>query len=159
MAADSGFAGAPAAGPGLIVAATVLPGPCPVAAAARCRDNAWMALTPAERKQLQRARQKAGETLPCCSSCGARLQPDLRQRLDRQGVGLCWRCWAKSPAGLEDERLRNKRRRQADPERARELRRGSARRFRAKAQEGPGAESAGATDGAAGASQGGEAQG
>jgi hypothetical protein len=159
VATDPGFAGAPAAGPGLTMTTTEQQGPGLMAAVTEPGDNGPMPLTPAERKQLQRARQKAGETLPCCSSCGARLQPDLRQRLDRQGVGLCWRCWAKSPAGLEDERLRNKRRRQADPERARELRRGSARRFRAKAQEGPGAESAGATDGAAGASQGGEAQG
>lgn len=91
-----------------------------------------MVLTPAERKQLQRARAKAGETLPTCGLCGAKLLLDLRQRQDRQGDGLCWRCWARSAAGLEAERLRGKRNREADPERARELARERARRFRAK---------------------------
>jgi hypothetical protein len=94
-----------------------------------------MPLSAAERKRIQRARQKAGEILPTCSSCGARLQPDLRQRGDRQGDGLCWSCWIKTPAGLEAERERGKRAREADLERARELARERARRFRQRASQ------------------------
>lgn len=122
-------------------------GPGPVAAPAGCRDNGLMVLTPAERKRIQRARQKAGEILPTCSSCGAQLQPTLRQRPDRLASGLCWPCWIESPAGLEAERLRGAARRGADPERARLLARERARRFRQRVreQQGQGAEAAGAT--------------
>ncbi len=104
-----------------------------VATIAERRDNAWMALTPAERQARRRARLRAGEVVPCCSSCGAKLQPDLRQRGDRQGVGLCWNCWIRTPAGQESERERGKRTRETDPERARELGRERARRFRQRA--------------------------
>ena len=99
-------------------------------------DTGWMALTPAERQARRRARQKSGESLPSCSSCGAQLQPDLRQRLDRVASGLCWTCWLGSPAGLEAERLRGKRTREADLERARMLGRERARRFREQASQG-----------------------
>ncbi len=136
MAADAGFAGAAEAGAGLMVATIGEVAPGPVAAITGRRDNAWMALTPAERKRIQRARQKAGEVAVSCSSCGARLQPNLRQRADRQGDGLCWSCWVKTPAGLEAERERGKRTREADPERARELGRERARRFRQRASQG-----------------------
>ena len=93
----------------------------PVATITGRRDNAGMALTPAERQARRRARLRAGEAVPCCSSCGAKLQPDLRKRDDRQGVGLCWGCWIKTPAGQASERERGERTRDADPERAREL--------------------------------------
>ena len=130
MAADPGFAGAPAAGPGLTTATTTGQRPATLAAIAGRRDNALMALTPAERQARRRARIKAGETVPTCSSCGAKLQPDLRKRDDRQGVGLCWGCWIKTPAGQESERKRGERTRVADPERARELAKARAWRFR-----------------------------
>ena len=107
-----------------------------MAACAGCRDNGPMAMSSAERKRIQRARQKAGEVVPTCSACGAQLQPTLRQRPDRQGDGLCWRCWARSPAGLAAERERGKRTRAADLERARELARERARRFRQRASQG-----------------------
>ena len=101
-------------------------------------------LSPAERKRNQRARQKAGETLPTCSNpncvAKAKLQPNLRMRLDRQGVGLCWNCWIKTPAGQASERKRGERTRVADPERARELGRERARRFRQRATQGEQAE-------------------
>ncbi|MEA5443342.1 hypothetical protein [Cyanobium gracile] len=87
-------------------------------------------LTPAERQARRRARLKAGEAVASCPSCGAKLQPTLRQRPDRQGDGLCWPCWIKTPAGLEAERERGKRTRAADLERARELGRERARRWR-----------------------------
>jgi hypothetical protein len=98
-------------------------------------DNLVMAMTAAERKQLQRARQKAGETLPTCSGCGRRLQVSLQRRPDRLGDGLCWSCWIKTPAGLEAERERGKRTREGDPERARELARERAKRFRQRASQ------------------------
>ena len=95
------------------------------------RDTGGMPpLTPAERQARRRARLKAGEAVPCCSSCGAKLQPTLRQRLDRQGDGLCWECWILTPAGQATERERGKRNRAADLERARELGRERARRWR-----------------------------
>ncbi len=98
-------------------------------------DNGAMSpLSPAERKRNQRARQKAGETLPTCSNpncvAKAKLQPNLRMRLDRLRDGLCWNCWIHTPAGREAERERGRRTREADPERARELARERARRFR-----------------------------
>lgn len=99
-------------------------------------DNVVMALTPAERQARRRARLRAGEAVPCCSSCGAKLQPELRQRGDRQGDGLCWSCWIKTPAGQATERERSKRTRAADLERARELGRERARRFRQRASQG-----------------------
>ena len=99
-------------------------------------DTGWMALTQAERKRIQRARQKAGEVARCCSSCGAKLQPTLRQRPDRQGDGFCWRCWARSPAGPAAERERGLRARAADPERALQLARERARRFHQRASQG-----------------------
>lgn len=136
-------------------------GPGPVATVTAPGEDGAMALTSAQRQARLRARQKAGQTLPTCSSCGARLQPYLRQRGDRQGDGICWRCWIKTPAGLEAERERGRRTREADLERARELARERARRWRRRVREkqGQGAEAAGATEGAAGASQGSEAQG
>ena len=97
-------------------------------------EDGAMALTPAERQARLRARRRAGETVPCCSSCGAKLQPALRERPDRLADSLCWSCWQRSEAGLTAERLRGKRSREADPERARELGRERARRFRAKGQ-------------------------
>ncbi len=96
-------------------------------------DNLYMALTGTERKRIQRARVKAGEVVPTCSACGAKLQPTLRSLPNRQGDGLCWNCWIKTPTGLEAERERGQRNREADLERARELGRERARRFRAKA--------------------------
>ena len=89
-----------------------------------------MPLTSAERQARLRARRRAGEAVPCCSSCGAKLQPTLRQRLDRHGDGLCWECWILTPAGHATERERGKRNRAADLERARELGRERARRWR-----------------------------
>ena len=97
---------------------------------------------------------KAGEVVPTCSACGAKLQPTLRSLPNRQGDGLCWNCWIKTPAGLEAERERGQRNREADLERARELGRERARRFRQRVREQQGQ---GAT--AEGTSQGGEAQG
>ena len=94
------------------------------------RDNGPMVLTPAERKRLQRARAKAGEQVPTCSSCGARLLLDRRQRQDRQDDGLCWGCWLETPAGQADQRERAARARQADPEKVKAQGRERARRFR-----------------------------
>lgn len=111
-------------------------GPGAMATTTWRRDNAPMPLTPAERQARRRARLRAGEAVPCCSSCGAKLQPELRQRGDRRGDGLCWNCWIRTPAGLEAERQRGKRTREADPERARELGRERARRFRQRTNQG-----------------------
>lgn len=110
--------------------------PGPVATVTAHGDNGAMAMSSTERKRIQRARQKAGEVVPTCSACGAQLQPTLRQRPDRQGDGLCWRCWARSPAGLAAERERGQRARAADPDRARQLARERARRFRQRASQG-----------------------
>ena len=96
------------------------------------RDNGPMVLTPAERKRLQRAREKAGLAVPTCSSCGTRLLLDRRQRQDRQDDGLCWGCWLETPAGQADQRERAARARQADPEKVKAQGRERARRFRAR---------------------------
>ena len=136
-------------------------GPDPVATVTKPGDNRAMPLTAAERQARLRARRRAGDKVPCCSSCGAKLQPALQRRTDRQGADLCWSCWIKSPAGLEAERERGQRNMEADLDRARELGRERARRFRQRVreQQGQGAEAAGATEWGAGASQGDEAQG
>ena len=127
-----------------------------VAAITGFRDTGGMPpLTPAERQARRRARLRASEAVPCCSSCGAKLQPTLRQRPDRQGDGLCWECWILTPAGLAAERERGQRARAADPDRARQLARERARQFRQRLrgqQQGQGAA-------AAEASQDSEAQG
>jgi hypothetical protein len=117
----------PVAGPGSLNFVAAL-----VAANVWQRDNGPMRSTPAERKRLQRARAKAGETVPTCSLCGTRLLLDLRQRQDRQDDGLCWGCWLESPAGQAAERERAARARQVDPERTRALGRERARRLRAR---------------------------
>lgn len=101
-------------------------------------DNGPMPLSAAERKRIQRARQKAGETLPTCSGCGKRLQPALRERPDRLADSLCWSCWITSAPGQAAERLRGRRAREADLERARELARERARRFRQRASQAQG---------------------
>ncbi len=111
-------------------------GPGPVATITGRRENGWMALSDAERQQRRRDRLKSGEAVPCCSSCGAKLQPTLQRRTDRQGADLCWSCWIKSPAGLEAERERGQGNREADLDRARELGRERARRFRQRASQG-----------------------
>jgi hypothetical protein len=95
-----------------------------------------MALTGAERQRVRRARLKAGITLPTCSSCGARLLPDIRERADRQDDGTCWSCWLKTPAGLEAERERGARQRAKNPEQTRALTRARVRRSRDKARRG-----------------------
>ena len=100
---------------------------------ARFRDTEEMVLTPAERKRLQRAREKAGEVLPTCTSCGARLQLGRRERPDRQGVGICWSCWIQTADGRVYERERRKRAREADPGKVRAQTLASVRRVRAKA--------------------------
>ncbi|NQV11051.1 MAG: hypothetical protein HQ527_07795 [Cyanobacteria bacterium] len=74
-----------------------------------------MVLTPAERQQRRRARVKDQQAQPTCTSCGCRVLPDSRQRPDRQGDGLCWSCWAKSPAGRAVSRERRRQQRDADP--------------------------------------------
>ena len=93
-----------------------------------------MALTPAERQRRRRARLKAGEEVPCCTACGAKLQLDRRERPDRQGDGLCWSCWIQTPDDRHYERERRKRAREADPERIRAETLASVRRVRAKAK-------------------------
>ncbi|MCP9901735.1 hypothetical protein KBZ12_10835 [Cyanobium sp. Cruz CV13-4-11] len=110
-------------------------GPGPVATVTKPGDNQAMPLTAAERQARLRARRRAGEILPTCSSCGAKLQPALRERPDRVASGLCWSCWIASPQGLSAERARGQRNREADLERARELGRERARRFRQRASQ------------------------
>ncbi len=100
------------------------------------RDTDAMVLTPAERQRRRRARLKAGETLPCCTACGARLQLDRRERPDRQGDGVCWRCWIQTADGRAYEQQRRKRAREADPERIRAQTLASVRRARTKAKGG-----------------------
>lgn len=117
----------PASGPSSLTCVAV-----PVVTNASPRDNGPMVSTAAERQARRRARLRAGETLPACTLCGAKLLLDQRQRQDRQGDGLCWSCWVKSPAGQAAERERAARARRADPERIRELARERAKRFRAK---------------------------
>ncbi|MCP9823901.1 hypothetical protein [Synechococcus sp. EJ6-Ellesmere] len=78
-----------------------------------------MVLTPAERQRRRRERLRAGEVLPSCSGCGAALRPSQRQRPDRKGDGLCWSCWAKTPAGRADARERRRQQRELDPAAAR----------------------------------------
>jgi len=136
--------------------ATEQRGPDPVATVTKPGDNRAMPLTAAERQARLRARRRAGEAVPCCSGCGAKLQPTLRQRPDRQGDGLCWGCWLGSPEGLKAERERGQRSRGTDPERARELARQRARRFRERVreQQGQGAAAAGATQGGTEAAEG-----
>lgn len=95
-----------------------------------------MVLTPAERKRLQRAREKAGEVVPTCTSCGARLQLERRERPDRQGDGLCWTCWIQTAAGRAYEQQRRQLARESDPERIRAQTLASVRRSRAKAKGG-----------------------
>jgi len=94
-----------------------------------------MVLSDAERQRLRRARLKAGLTMQVCTSCGARLLLDRRVRADRQGDGLCWSCWLRTPAGLADVAARRARARAADPERVRAATLARTRRTRAKAKE------------------------
>ena len=110
-------------------------GPDPVATVTKPGDNRAMPLTAAERQARLRARRRAGEAVPCCSSCGAKLQPALRERPDRLADSLCWSCWARSEAGLAAERERGQRVRAADPEHVRRLARERARRFRQRASQ------------------------
>jgi hypothetical protein len=100
------------------------------------RDTDAMVLTPAERQRRRRARLKAGEEVPCCTSCGARLQLERRERPDRQGDGLCWSCFIQTPGGRDYERERRKRARGADPEKIRAQTLASVRRVRAKVKGG-----------------------
>ena len=94
-----------------------------------------MVLTPAERQRRRRARLRAGEELPCCTSCGeARLQLERRERPDRQEDGLCWSCWIQTPDGLASISDRRKRARAADPEKIRAQTLTRVRRARAKAK-------------------------
>ncbi len=104
-----------------------------VASAQFC-DTDVMPYTAAERQRRRRARLKAGEELPCCTSCGARLQLERRERPDRQEDGVCWSCWIQTPGGRDYERERRKRAREADPERIRAQTLASVRRARAKAK-------------------------
>jgi hypothetical protein len=103
-----------------------------VACSAMLCDTDAMVLTPAERQRRRRARLKAGEEVPCCTSCGAKLQLDRRELPDRQGDGVCWSCWIQTPGGRDYERERRKRAREADPERIRAQTLASVRRARAK---------------------------
>jgi hypothetical protein len=93
-----------------------------------------MVLTPAERQRRRRARLKAGEEVPCCTACGARLQLERRERPDRQVDGLCWSCWIQTPDGLASISDRRKRARAADPEKIRSQTLTRVRRARAKAK-------------------------
>jgi ribosomal protein L34E len=93
-----------------------------------------MVLTPAERKRLQRAREKAGEEVARCTGCGAKLQLVRRERPERQGDGVCWACWIKTPDGLASISDRRKRARAADPEKIRAQTLSRVRRARAKAK-------------------------
>jgi hypothetical protein len=106
-----------------------------VASAQFC-DTDVMPYTPAERQRRRRARLKAGEAVPCCTSCGTLLQLERRELPDRQGDGLCWNCFIQTPSGREYERERRKRARQADPEKIRAQTLASVRRVRAKAKGG-----------------------
>ena len=81
-------------------------------------------------------RLKAGEEVPCCTSCGARLQLGLRERPDRQGDGLCWTCWIQNADGRAYEQQRRQRAREADHEKIRAQTLASVRRVRAKAKGG-----------------------
>lgn len=99
------------------------------------RDDEPMPLTPAERQRAYRARQKAGESVPTCSACGAQLQLSRRARADRQGSGLCWSCWIKTPAGQAAEAERKRKHVEADPERRRQQVREAAARLRARRRE------------------------
>jgi ribosomal protein L34E len=99
-------------------------------------DTDVMVLTPAERQRRRRARLKAGEEVPCCTSCGTKLQLVRRERPDRQGDGLCWSCWIQTPGGRDYERERRKRARKAAPEKIRAQVLASVRRVRAKAKGG-----------------------
>ena len=99
-------------------------------------DTDVMVLTPAERQRRRRARVKAGEEVPCCTSCGARLQLERRERPDRQGDGLCWSCFIHTADGRDYERERRKQARKADPEKIRAQTLASVRRARTKAKGG-----------------------
>lgn len=99
------------------------------------RDDDPMPLTPAERQRAFRARQKAGESVPVCSACGARLQLNRRERADRQDSGLCWSCWIKTPDGQAAEAERKRKHVEADPERRRLQVRKAAARLRARRRE------------------------
>ena len=100
-------------------------------------DTDVMPYTPAERQRRRRARLKAGEAVPCCTSCGARLQLERRERPDRQGDCLCcWSCWIQTADGKDYERDRRQRAREADPEKIRAQTLASVRRVRAKAKGG-----------------------
>jgi hypothetical protein len=89
-----------------------------------------MPLTPAERQRAYRARKKAGEAVACCSACGAKLQLSRRERGDRQGSGLCWSCWIKTPAGQAAEAERKRRHAESDPDRRRQQVREAVARLR-----------------------------
>ncbi len=99
-------------------------------------DTEQMPYTPAERQALRRARLKAGEELPCCAACGAKLQLDQRELPERQGLEICWTCWLRTPDGRSYIRDRRKRAREADPEKIRAQTLASVRRVRAKAKGG-----------------------
>ena len=99
-------------------------------------DTEQMPYTAAERQRRRRARLKAGEEVPSCTCCGARLQLERRERPDRQGDGLCWSCWIQTADGKAYERERRKRAREADPEKIRAQTLASVRRVRAKAKGG-----------------------
>jgi hypothetical protein len=89
-----------------------------------------MPLTPAERQRAYRARKKAGEAVACCSACGAKLQLSRRERDDRQGSGLCWSCWIKTPVGQAAEAERKRRHAESDPDRRRQQVREAVARLR-----------------------------
>jgi hypothetical protein len=106
-----------------------------VANASGLRDDGQMPLTPAERQRAFRARKQAGESVPVCSACGARLQLSRRARADRQSSGLCWSCWVKTAAGQAAEAERKRKHVEADPERRRQQVREAAARLRARRRE------------------------
>jgi DNA helicase TIP49 (TBP-interacting protein) len=89
-----------------------------------------MALTPAERQRLRRARLKAGESVPICTSCGALLQVGRRERTDRQESTLCWSCWIKTPEGQAAENERKRKHVEANPDLRRQQTRDAVRRHR-----------------------------
>jgi len=93
-----------------------------------------MPSSPAERQRLRRARLKAGEELPCCTACGAKLQLGRRELPERQGLELCWSCWLRTPDGRSYIRDRRKLAREADPEKIRAQTLTRVRRARAKAK-------------------------
>ena len=78
-----------------------------------------MALTPAERQRLRRARQKAGEQAPTCGGCGCPLRAGAGGSEARLAAGLCRACWLQTEAGRTAEQQRLQAKELTDAARAR----------------------------------------